>query len=62
MRAVLMTAPKFGNDDPYVDSIMKELSDHWFAYLKTKRTFRGGKFAGGCKTCRTMSLLGQIIE
>ena len=50
MRAVLMTAPKFGNDDPYVDSIMKELSDHWFAYLKTKRTFRGGKFAGGCST------------
>lgn len=50
MRQVLMTAPKFGNDDPYVDSIMKELSDHWFAYLKTKRTFRGGAFAGGCST------------
>ncbi|MCR4906371.1 MAG: hypothetical protein K6A33_09845 [Clostridiales bacterium] len=50
MRAVLMTAPKFGNDDPYVDSIMKEVSDHWFAYLKTKHTFRGGTFAGGCST------------
>ncbi|MGN1345615.1 MAG: pyruvate formate lyase family protein [Eubacteriales bacterium] len=50
MRTVLMTAPKFGNDNPYVDSIMKELSDHWFAYLKTKRTFRGGRFAGGCST------------
>ena len=50
MRAVLMTAPKFGNDDPYVDSIMKAVSDHWFAYLKTKHTFRGGTFAGGCST------------
>ena len=53
MRAVLMTAPKFGNDDPYVDDIMKALSGHWFAYLKTKHTFRGGTFAGGCSTfCR----------
>ena len=50
MRATLMTAPKFGNDDPYVDGIMKDLSDHWFAYLKTKHTFRGGTFAGGCST------------
>ncbi len=50
MRAVLKTSPKFGNDDPYVDGIMKEVSDHWFAYLKTKYTFRGGVFAGGCST------------
>lgn len=50
MRTVLMSAPKFGNDDPFTDSIMKEVSDHWFAYLKTKRTFRGGHFAGGCST------------
>lgn len=50
MRTVLANGPKFGNDDPYVDGIMKELSVHWFAYLKTKRTFRGGKFAGGCST------------
>lgn len=50
MRTLFMTAPKFGNDDEYVDSIMKELSDHWFAYLKTKSTYRGGIFAGGCST------------
>ncbi|MBE6540978.1 MAG: hypothetical protein E7672_00805 [Ruminococcaceae bacterium] len=52
MRAVLKTAPHFGNDDPYVDTLMKEISDHWFAYLKTKSTFRGGRFAGGCSTFR----------
>ena len=52
MRAVLKTAPHFGNDDPYVDSLMTEVSDHWFAYLKTKSTFRGGRFAGGCSTFR----------
>lgn len=50
MRTVLMTAPKFGNDDSYTDDIMRLVSEHWFAYLKTKRTFRGGKFAGGCST------------
>jgi formate C-acetyltransferase len=47
---VLKNGPKFGNDDPYVDGIMKTVSEHWFAYLKTKRTFRGGIYAGGCST------------
>lgn len=60
MLAVLKTAPKFGNDDPYVDSIMKDLSDHWFAYLKTKHTFRGGTFAGGCSTFSRAANNGRV--
>ncbi|MBQ3527084.1 MAG: hypothetical protein IJA52_00815 [Clostridia bacterium] len=38
----------FGNDDPYVDSIGKEVIDFANAYLLTKKTARGGYFSGGC--------------
>ena len=59
MRQVFLSAPRFGNDDAYVDGIMKELSDHWFAYLKTKHTFRDGTFAGGCSTFNRAARYGQ---
>ncbi len=39
---------KFGNDNPAVDEIATQITDHFFAYLKTKKTFRGGVFTGGC--------------
>ncbi len=39
---------KFGNDIPAVDTIATQITDHFFAYLKTKETFRGGVFTGGC--------------
>ena len=38
----------FGNDDPYVDGIAKELLDFFNAYLMTKKTWRGGIYSGGC--------------
>jgi len=38
----------FGNDDPYVDSIGKEIIDFGNSYLLTKETARGGYFSGGC--------------
>ncbi len=41
-------APKFGNDIPDVDNLCAAIVDHFFAYLKTKNTFRGGIFTGGC--------------
>jgi formate C-acetyltransferase len=47
---VLSRGPKFGNDDPYVDTIMTQITDHWFAHLKAHRTFRGGVYTGGCST------------
>jgi len=50
MYRVLSSGSKFGNDDPYVDSIMTEITDHWFARLKHTRTFRGGVYTGGCST------------
>ncbi len=39
---------KFGNDIPAVDELATLITDHFFAYLKTKTTFRGGIFTGGC--------------
>lgn len=42
--------PKFGNDIPEVDILCADVVDHWFQYLKTKNTFRGGIYTGGCST------------
>ena len=41
---------KFGNDIPYVDAIYKEINEHFYRYLMTKKTFRGGVYGGGCST------------
>ncbi len=41
-------APKFGNDIPEADTLCARIVDHLFTYLKTKTTFRGGVFTGGC--------------
>lgn len=39
---------KFGNDIPECDSICTYICDHYLKYLKTKKTYRGGSFTGGC--------------
>lgn len=41
---------KFGNDDPYVDAIYKEVVEHFYRHLLTKPTVRGGYYGGGCST------------
>ena len=38
----------FGNDNDYVDSIAKATVDHFNEYLTHKRTYRGGRYSGGC--------------
>lgn len=42
------SCPKFGNDIPDVDNMAAIIVDHFFRYLKTKTTFRGGMYTGGC--------------
>jgi formate C-acetyltransferase len=42
------TELKFGNDNDYVDSIAKDVVDHFNSYLLTVPTFRGGFYGGGC--------------
>ena len=39
---------KFGNDIDYVDLIAADFVNHFNTYLRTKRTFRGGYYSGGC--------------
>jgi pyruvate-formate lyase len=39
---------KFGNDIEECDELCAEIVDHVFRYLKTKKTFRGGVYTGGC--------------
>jgi len=39
---------KFGNDIDYVDSIATDFVNHFNRYLRTKETFRGGYYSGGC--------------
>ncbi|MBQ1223545.1 MAG: pyruvate formate lyase family protein [Oscillospiraceae bacterium] len=38
----------FGNDIPCVDEIAKDIMDFFNTYLRTKETWRGGKYSGGC--------------
>lgn len=44
------TFKKFGNNDPYVDAVYKEVVEHFYGYLLTKKTVRGGFYGAGCST------------
>ncbi len=50
LRHDFASCPKFGNDIPEVDELCAEVVDYFFKYLKTKNTFRGGVYTGGCST------------
>ena len=52
---------KFGNDNEYVDSIYKEVMEHFYGYLLTKRAFRGGYFGGGCSTFNRTATFAKKI-
>lgn len=53
---------KFGNDNDYVDSIAAELVQHFFSYLLTKRTFRGGIYTGGCSPFKRAAFYGAKVK
>lgn len=53
---------KFGNDDDYVDRIAVEIVEHFFTYLRTKRTFRGGTYTGGCSPFNRVASYGEKIQ
>ncbi len=40
-------APKYGNDDDYVDAIAKEIVGHFYTELNKHKTWRGGTYGGG---------------
>lgn len=47
IRAVLWNAPKWGNDDDYVDSIAKDILEFALRECEGLRTYRGGRVLGG---------------
>ncbi|MBE6870970.1 MAG: hypothetical protein E7491_03375 [Ruminococcaceae bacterium] len=47
LRSVLWNAPKWGNDDEYVDSIAKELLEFCLVRFNECRTFSGGRVFSG---------------
>ena len=47
LRALLLKAPKYGNDDDFVDSLMKEITDTYFGLVERHKNPRGGGFVPG---------------
>lgn len=47
MRRILWNAPKWGNDDPYVDSIAKDLLEDCLREFGKYETYSGGKLLSG---------------
>lgn len=53
---------KFGNDDDYVDQICADIVEHFFRYLMTKRTYRGGTYTGGCSPFNRVANYGAKVK
>lgn len=47
LRQRLLRAPKYGNDDDYVDSILKDVLNRYFSIIEKYRNYRGGIFIPG---------------
>jgi len=47
MRRILWNAPKWGNDDPFVDGIAKDLLEYCLREFGTYKTFSGGNLLSG---------------
>lgn len=52
---------KFGNDEPEVDELCAEVVKHYYSYLSTKRTWRGGIYGGGLSTFRRAADYGGSL-
>ncbi len=55
------TFKKFGNDDDYVDGIAVDIVEHFFTYLRTKQTYRGGTYTGGCSPFNRVATYGEKV-
>ncbi len=57
----LRGAPHFGNDDPYVDEIMREVSTFVFEELRQYAPWRGGRYLGSCLMFTTYAGYGKPL-
>ena len=49
---------KFGNNCAQTDEIYKQVTEHFYKYLLTKETFRGGIYGGGCSPFKRAASFG----
>jgi formate C-acetyltransferase len=61
LRRRLALAPHFGNDDPYVDEIMRELSTYVFEELRRYTPWRGGRYLPACLMFVTYAQFGKPV-
>ena len=52
---------KFGNDIDEVDAICSAITEHFYRYLQTKPTYRGGVFGAGCSTFNRAANYGSHL-
>ena len=52
---------KFGNDIDEVDAIYVAITEHFYRYLRTKPTYRGGFFGAGCSTFNRAANYGSHL-
>lgn len=53
--------PKYGNDEPEVDALAADIVGHYFGYLQTQATWRGGVYAGGLSTFNRAPMYGRDL-
>jgi formate C-acetyltransferase len=57
----LKAAPKFGNDDPYVDDIGREIIAYAWSELYSHETPRGGRYLPSCILFATYADAGKVV-
>lgn len=62
MQQEFLQFEKFGNDNEYVDQIAADVQKHYFGYLLTKETWRGGIYGGGCSPFDRAAVFGDVIS
>ena len=62
MRKQLSEKPaRFGNGDPATDALAGEITEHFFRYLLTIPTYRGGRYSGGCSPFSRAASYGRCV-
>ncbi|MBQ3078835.1 MAG: hypothetical protein IJC48_02385 [Clostridia bacterium] len=59
IRLECMGCDKFGNDIAEADELCAQIVLHFFTYLKTKETYRGGVYTGGCSPFNRAAVNGM---
>jgi 4-hydroxyphenylacetate decarboxylase large subunit len=59
IRSLCLKAPKYGNDDPYVDELFKDLMHSWHELIDKTKDWFGHGYVGSLMSVSTHGALGQ---